>query len=224
MLDVKAAERFVDVRGLRTRCVECGPAGREPPVVLLHGSSLGSSLEVWEPTLEALAKAGYRVLAYDQPGFGLTDNPQDFSVGFRRRFILDFVDAIGARMAHVVGHSQSGGMAAQLAFEQPERFASLVVLGTGSLLPPLPDRPPSQPGGEPIPPEGPTREVARQVLEENLFHLELITPEALETRHRMSQGKNFEALIRREKARSGGEAAQPWWQRLDQIPVPLLMV
>ncbi len=63
-------ERFVEVDGVRTRYFEQGTG---LALVLLHGISLGSSADVWEEALGPLARAGFRVFAYDQPGFDLTE-------------------------------------------------------------------------------------------------------------------------------------------------------
>src|SRR3954471_3893409 len=91
---VKSAveDKFVTVAGLRTRYIE---QGRGPAVILLHGASLGSSADVWRRNLGPLAYLGRRVIAYDQPGFGLTDDPPEWSVGFRTSFILKFMDTLG---------------------------------------------------------------------------------------------------------------------------------
>src|SRR6266478_8445063 len=49
-----------------------GPAnGRS--IVLLHGRNFPSSY--WEPTIKALAGAGYRVVVPDQVGFGKSSKP-----------------------------------------------------------------------------------------------------------------------------------------------------
>ncbi|HXG49903.1 MAG TPA: alpha/beta hydrolase [candidate division Zixibacteria bacterium] len=218
--------KYVQVDGLKTRYIE---AGRGPVALLLHGASLGSSADVFERNLGPLAAAGVRAIAYDQPGFGLTDNPADYSVAYRRRFILGFLDALGIDRAALVGHSQAGGMAVSLAFEHPERVSRVMVLATGSLLPPLPAG--QNPGGAPREGEEgtaaePTIEQSRALLEHNLYNHALITPEVLETRHRMSVGKNFEAFVRRGEAARGGGARDttPMWQRLVDLPCPLLIM
>ncbi len=217
------AERFVQVDGLKTRYLEEG-TGRE--VILLHGASLGSSADVWERNLAPLASHSLRAIAFDQPGFGLTDNPKDYSVAYRRRFIIQFMDAMGIKKASLVGHSQAGAMAVGLAFDHTDRISKVVALATGSLLPPLPAAGKQGPGeGEEGGSSEPTVENTRALLEHNLFNHSLITPEALEKRHRMSVGKNFQAFQERSKApRGGGKETVPVWERLPQLPVPLLMI
>jgi 4,5:9,10-diseco-3-hydroxy-5,9,17-trioxoandrosta-1(10),2-diene-4-oate hydrolase len=130
-----AEEKFVRVDGLKTRYLE---KGKGPEVILLHGASLGSSADVWDRNLEPLAGYGLRLIAFDQPGFGGSDTPKDYSLDYRQRFILHFMDALGITSAALVGHSQAGRMAVSLALEQPQRISKVVVMATGSLLPPPP--------------------------------------------------------------------------------------
>jgi len=111
-----------------------------------------------------------RVIACDQPGFGLSDNPTDPSVAYRTRFVLAFMDALRLPKAHLVGHSQSGRIAVSLALEHGERVSRVVVLGTGSLLPPLPDRGKSDAAeGEDGAAAEPTLAETRRLLEESVF-------------------------------------------------------
>ncbi|MGH7830735.1 MAG: alpha/beta fold hydrolase [Candidatus Binatia bacterium] len=216
-------EKSVPVDGLKIRYLE---EGSGHPAILLHGASLGSSADVWEKSLSALSRGGFRALAYDQPGFGLSDNPADYTLSYRTRFIVKFMDALGIERASLIGHSQAGGMAARVALDHPERVSHVVTAGTGSLLPPLPDQ--GARGGAREGEEGgetpPTLEGTKKLLESNLFNKSLITPDVLEKRHWMSVGKNFEAFRARSQARESQKDAVPLWQRLKQIHAPLLML
>jgi len=220
-----ANENFVRVDGLRIRYFEQGSG---PAALLLHGASLGSSADVWADNLPALAAHGLRVIAFDQPGFGLSDDPEDHSVAYRTRFVLALMDAMRIEQAHLVGHSQSGRIAVNLAFDQPRRVLKIVVVGTGSLLPPLPPGGTKSDSGEGE--EGgtrePTLEETRRSLEDNLFNHALITPAVLQTRHRMSTGRNFRAFLARRQARGGEKKKEsaPLWQRLAEVPAPLRMI
>jgi 4,5:9,10-diseco-3-hydroxy-5,9,17-trioxoandrosta-1(10),2-diene-4-oate hydrolase len=218
-------DKFVQVDGLKTRYIEQGTG---PAVILLHGASLGSSADVFARNLPPLAHAGLRVIAYDQPGFGLTDNPIDYSVAYRRRFIMMFMDALALERAALVGHSQAGSMAVALAFDHPQRISKVMILGTGSLLPPALAAQKDKSGreGEEGTAAEPTLEQTRALLEHNLYNHQLITPEVLEVRQRMSVGKNFQAFLKRSQAPQGGGAkdAKPMWQRLVDLPCPLLMI
>ena len=217
-------ENFIEVEGLSIRYLE---EGGGPPVLLLHGASLGSSADVWTGNLPGLAAHGLRVIACDQPGFGLSDNPTDPSVAYRTRFVLAFMDALRLPKAHLVGHSQSGRIAVSLALEHGERVSRVVVLGTGSLLPPLPGKSGAAEGEDGGAAE-PTLAETRRLLEENVFDRTLITPAALQTRHRMSTGKNFRAFLERARARDGKKESKPeskpLWQRLNEVQAPLRMI
>lgn len=225
-----AAETFLAVDGLKIRYAETGSG---PIVLLLHGASLGSSADVWELSLRPLAGQGFRVIAFDQPGFGLSDDPPDPSVAYRRQFVLRFMDTLRIGRAHLIGHSQAGRLAVTLAREHPARISKIVVLGTGSLLPPLGED--SNASGQRDGDDGtttePTLEDTRALLEATLYHHSVITPEILATRYRMSIGKNFRAFCERSRAaeRSGPASTSEdkgsgEWKRLDQVPVPMLLL
>jgi 4,5:9,10-diseco-3-hydroxy-5,9,17-trioxoandrosta-1(10),2-diene-4-oate hydrolase len=73
----------------------------------------------------------------------------------------------------------------------------------------------------------PTMEDTRKLLEANLFHHDLITPEELALRHARSIGRNFEAFVARNAAAEAAppkEPKLPMWQRLIELKVPLLLI
>lgn len=224
-------EKFVTVDGLKLRYIE---QGNGPAVVLLHGASLGSSADVFRRNLGPLAGAGFRAIAFDQSGFGLSDVPEDHSAGFRKRLMPKFADALGLTKPALVGHSQAGNPAVQLALETPERYSHIVVLGTGSLLPPV-ETGKQDRGAEAqhrlerrMMASEPTLDDTRKLLQENLYHHELITPDELELRHSRSTGRNFQAFVARTEAAEAApkkhDGKPPLWQRLVDIRVPLLMI
>jgi 4,5:9,10-diseco-3-hydroxy-5,9,17-trioxoandrosta-1(10),2-diene-4-oate hydrolase len=228
-LMARVEDKFVTIDGLRTRYIE---AGEGPAVLFLHGASLGSSADVFIRNLAPLARAGFRAIAYDQPGFGLSDVPTDLSPAYRRDSIWKFMDALGLKRAALVGHSQAGNPAVQLALKEPARYSHIVVLGTGSLLPPLDGAGDSEGAAQQrlerrMAAEEPTLEDTRKLLEANLFHHELITPEELALRHARSVGQNFAAFVARNKAAEDGPAKEPktpMWQRLTELQMPLLLI
>ncbi len=224
-------DKFVTVDGLKLRYIE---EGEGPAVLLLHGASLGSSADVFRRNLPPLAQAGFRAIAFDQPGFGSSDVPQDVSAGYRKKIMPKFADALGLKKVALVGHSQAGNPAVQLALETPDRYSHVVVLGTGSLLPPI-DTGKSDRGGEAqrrlerrMAQSEPTIEDTRKLLQENLYHQELITPEELALRHSQSIGRNFAAFVARTEAAEAAppkaDGKPPLWQRLVDLRVPLLMI
>jgi 2-hydroxy-6-oxonona-2,4-dienedioate hydrolase len=229
---VRTNDRFVTVDGLNTRYLE---EGSGVPAILLHGSSLGSSADVFRRNLRPLAEGGVRAIALDLPGFGKTDASEDVSGAYRRKFILRFMDALGLEKAALVGHSSSGNPAVSNALDHPDRVSHVIVLGTGSLLPPL-ETGGTKVGGresaaqarleERMVKKEPTLADTRALLEANLFHHELITDEELQLRHENSVGRCFTEFVRRHAAGGdgGGKQAVPLWQRLVELKQPLLLI
>lgn len=228
-LMTRVTDKFAAIDGLRLRYIE---EGEGPVVLLLHGASLGSSADVFIRNLGPLARAGFRAIAYDQPGFGLSDVPADHSPAFRRDSIPKFLDAIGVTKAALVGHSQAGNPAVQLALADPDRYSHIVVLGTGSLLPPMGESDGNEAAVQQrlerrMANAEPAIEDTKKLLEANLFHHELITPDELALRHSRSVGKNFEAFVARNKAAESAppkEPKTPLWRRLVELKMPLLMI
>lgn len=226
----KPMDKYIEVDGLKLRYLEMGQ-GR--PVLLLHGASLGSSADVFLRNLKPLADAGFRAIAFDSPGFGLSDTPSDHSNGYRRDIILKFMDAMGIENAALVGHSQSGGPAVQIALQKPERVSHVIVLGTGSLLPPADDGKGKAEGAvqqrleRRMAAQEPTIEDTRKLLEATLFHTELITPDELALRHARSVGTAFTAFCARNDLTESAPAkapATPLWKRVPEVKQPMLML
>ncbi len=223
-------DRFVTIDGLRLRYVE---AGRGPAIVLLHGGSLGSSADVFLRNLQPLAEAGFRAIAFDQPGFGLSDTPADHSNGYRRDSLPKFLAALGLERPAIVAHSQAGGMAVRLALKDPQAFSHLVILGTGSLLPPIEGAKDKAPEAQQrlerrMALKEPTREDTRKLLEANLFHHEFITDDELALRHKVSTGPAFAAFVARSAMADASQKKAveetPVWRKLKEIACPLLMI
>ena len=230
---VRTNDRFVAVDGLNMRYLEDGSS---VPAILLHGSSLGSSADVFRRNLPALAAGGIRAIAVDLPGFGKSDPAPDLSGAARNAFILRFMDELGLKHAALIGHSSSGGPAVSIALKNPDRVSHVIVLGTGSLLPPL-EAGGTKVGGregaaqarleERMVKQEPTLADTRALLEANLFHHELITDEELALRHQNSVGPCFEQFVRRHAAAGedgGGKSSVPLWQRLVEVKQPLLLI
>ena len=216
-------ERTTDVDGLKIRYLE---EGEGPALILLHGASLGSSGDVFARNLGPLAAGGLRAIAPDRPGYGLSGGPDDPTLAGHCRFTLGFMDALGLDSAVIVGHSQQGNTAAALALDQSQRVPRAVILGGGQLLPPLPGDDAAPGGGAKLPSE-PTREQTRAHMEEDLYHHGLISPEALEVRHRMSLGSAFTYYSQRGGGRpagGGGGAGEPLWQRVGKHPERFLLL
>lgn len=215
----QAQDKFVTVDGLRLRVLE---AGSGPAVLFLHGASLGSSADVFRRNLPAFAGAGFRAIAFDMPGYGRSDMPADHSLRYRRALVSKLMDALGLRQAALVGHSQAGTIAVSLALQDPARVTRVVVLGTGSLLPPLPGgaaRPERN-----VPDTEPSLADTRAALEATLVHRELAAADEVALRHGFCIGPHFAAAVARASIKDAPDAGPPLWQRLTELKVPLLLI
>lgn len=128
---------YLDVDGAQTFLVDRG-AG--PAVVLLHGSSLAiDALTTWRSLIEALSDR-FRVVTFDQLGFGLSDMPEGDRLPNRLGRVphaLRVLDLLGIQSAALVGHSEGAFMAARMAIERPGLATSLVAVASGGLSPRL---------------------------------------------------------------------------------------
>jgi pimeloyl-ACP methyl ester carboxylesterase len=106
-------------------------AGSGPALLLLHGISDESS--TWLPVMGALSER-FTVVAPDLLGHGGSDKPRaDYSVAAFSNGMRDLLDVLDIDTATVVGHSLGGGVAAQLAYQYPERVDRLVLVSTGGV-------------------------------------------------------------------------------------------
>jgi len=227
---IKAEDKFLSVDGLKLRYIE---EGSGPSVLFLHGASLGSSADVFLRNLGPFAKAGFRAVSFDLPGFGLSDIPAKQSVALQRNMIPKFIDAAALGKTALIAHSRSGGFAVQLALEDPSRYSHVIILGTGSLLPPQTE---AQVGkyeavqarvDKEMAQKEPTLEDARKLLQADTFNHALISEEDVGMRHSRMIGRNFIAHQERQNnnAPAGAAApAKPLWQRLTDLRMPLLMI
>ncbi len=228
---IRPQDKFMTVDGLKLRYIE---EGTGPSVLFLHGASLGSSADVFLRNLGPFAKAGFRAVAFDIPGFGLSEMPAKQSLPQQRNAIPKFIDAAGLGKTALVAHSRSGNFAVQLALEEPARYSHVIILGTGPVLPPQNE---SQVGryeavqarvDKEMAQTEPTLEDARKLLQADTFNHALISDEDVAIRHSRMTGRNFAAHQERQNAEApaggGNPAAKPLWQRLTELKMPLLMI
>ncbi|HWE72871.1 MAG TPA: alpha/beta hydrolase [Stellaceae bacterium] len=231
-LATMTADKYVTIDGLKIRYLE---EGTGTPVVFMHGASLGSSADVFRRNLPNFAKAGFRAIAFDFPGYGLSEVGDDLGLAYQTNTAPKLIDALGLGKVALVAHSRSGGQAVQLAGKEPARYSHLVVLGTGGLIPPLPadiegrynqvaarvDRQMAE--SEPTPAD------TEKLMKADLFHTELVTPAELALRHSRSIGRNFEIFTKRARSEegaggSGQTPAVPQWQRMLDLKIPTLLI
>ena len=123
---VSPTHREDSVNGIRLHWVE---QGEGPPVVLLHG--FPESWYAWQHQLPALAAAGFRAVAPDLRGYGLSEKPRGVSAYRIETLVADvaaLVRRLGAGPAHIVGHDWGGMLSWYLPLFHPEACASVAIL------------------------------------------------------------------------------------------------
>jgi len=99
-------------------------------VFLLHGAF--GAKDYWRAQIHALVGAGYRVVAWDAPGYGLSPLPEPFGIEPLARSLGALLDRAGSRRNILLGHSM-GGMIAQRAYDFfPDRVHGLALSATSA--------------------------------------------------------------------------------------------
>ncbi|HMF52557.1 MAG TPA: alpha/beta hydrolase [Candidatus Saccharimonadales bacterium] len=194
-------DAYIEADGLKTFYIK---AGSGFPVVLFHGAAPGASAQVnWQLNIEPLAAAGFSVYAYDQPGFGRTENPTDLSIEYRVTHAKAFIAALKLDRYHVIGNSVGGYIAARLALED-SRVGRFVTTTSGTLAPKgsAESQALGQQHSEELREYTPSVDNMRALTLGTLFRKELVTEELVRARHEMSIGKNQEAARLRRGAQS----------------------
>ena len=104
---------------------EKGPA-TGTPVVLFHGTAAWG--ELWRATTDALAGAGYHVIALDLPPFGFSDRSGSYTRQDQAERVNDVLARLNVQLAIIVGHSFGAGAATELVLRFPDRTRALVLV------------------------------------------------------------------------------------------------
>jgi pimeloyl-ACP methyl ester carboxylesterase len=101
--------------------------GEGQPVVLLHrnpSSSIG-----FTRVLPLLAAAGFRAIAMDTPGYGLSDRPAapPQAMDEYAAAVVALLDHLGLERAHLAGYHTGSSIACEVAAAHPERVDRLVL-------------------------------------------------------------------------------------------------
>lgn len=101
--------------------------GTDTPLLLLHGNGEDGTYFVHQM---AFFSRFYRVIALDTRGHG--QSPRGDSPFTIRQFaadLLDFMDEMGLKKAHILGFSDGGNIALTFALAHPERVDHLILNG-----------------------------------------------------------------------------------------------
>lgn len=118
--------RVIDTTGIRMHIAEKG-AG--PLVVLCHG--FPESWYSWRHQIDAIAAAGFHVVAPDMRGYGQTESPDAIDAYTLLHLVGDLVgvlDALGEETAVIAGHDWGAPVAWHSALLRPDRFRAVIGL------------------------------------------------------------------------------------------------
>jgi 3-oxoadipate enol-lactonase len=110
--------------------------GPEDAPVLLLSNSLGATLDMWLPQLDAFTRH-FRVLRYDSRGHGQSAVPPGpYGMDQLTDDVVGLLDAVGVGRVHYCGLSMGGMVGQALALRAPERLDRLVLCNTAALIGP----------------------------------------------------------------------------------------
>ena len=121
--------RFITLRsGPRVRVAECGPQDGKP-LLLIHGWA--GSIYGFRKNMPTLGAAGYRTIAVDLLGHGLSDKPLDVARYTWTALIAqieEIMEALDLESATLIGQSMGGHLALSFALEKPSRATAVAVV------------------------------------------------------------------------------------------------
>ncbi len=207
------------VGGLQTFWIKKGTGH---PLVMVHGGSPGACARVnWGANIDFFADAGFTVYAYDQPGYGRTDAPPDYSLEYRVMHAREFIKSLDLPSFDLMGNSQGSYIVARIALEDP-RVRRLVLVSSGTLAPR------GSPEAEAKAREHaeftgsyePSLENCWTLTRGTLFNQDRVTEELVLERYAMSTGKNNETQQRRK----GTKPPRPIYDDLKELKIPVLLL
>ena len=109
--------------------------GPEDAPVVAFSTSIGTTLEMWDAQVQALADR-YRCLRYDTRGHGRSQVlDQRVTIDDLANDLAGLLEALGVKEAHIVGLSLGGMTAQAFGARHPDRAESLVLMATSAYLP-----------------------------------------------------------------------------------------
>lgn len=131
--DRKAWNMEIFIEGCKIAYKESG-AG-DDVVVILQG--WGTNMAAYD-SVAACVNAKYRVIQFDFPGFGDSDEPGEaWAVEDYARFFLKFMEALHIQRATLIGHSYGGRVIIRLAARPslPFEIQRIVLIDSAGILP-----------------------------------------------------------------------------------------
>ena len=102
--------------------------GQGDPLILLHG--LSSNSRIWDLTAPLLTTR-FRVVALDQRGHGISDQPASYTAADWTGDVTGVMDALEWTHSTIVGHSWGANVALQFAADHPDRITAIALVDGG---------------------------------------------------------------------------------------------
>ncbi|SDX52925.1 alpha/beta fold hydrolase [Roseicitreum antarcticum] len=121
--------QFIETAGRR---VHATVSGSGPDLVLIHGAS--GNLRDFTFDLVGRLERDFRVIAFDRPGMGYSDDlgPATVSPVAQADALRDAARQLGVRQPIILGHSYGGAVALAWALRAPSEVSALVLLAAAS--------------------------------------------------------------------------------------------
>ena len=129
-------EHYEVIDGIRLHYVD---EGSGPPILLVHGQPTWSYL--YRKMIQPLVAAGYRCIAPDLMGFGLSDKPTDesaYTLGRHVELVTGLVEKLQLAGVTIVGQDWGGPVGLRYAIDHQDNVRSLVILNTLVKITPVP--------------------------------------------------------------------------------------
>lgn len=124
-----------DSAGVKIAFLDAAGGTDKTPILLIHGFASNISTN-WVSTswIDALTKAGHRVIALDNRGHGQSGKLyeiSDYGSPLMSEDAFRLLDHLGIGKAHVMGYSMGARITAFLALAHPDRVKSAIFSGLG---------------------------------------------------------------------------------------------
>lgn len=123
------ASRFIEIEDHKIYYKE---GGEGEALILVHGIS--GSTRWWSRNAKELSKK-YRVYIIDLPGFGaMRSYLSPFSLKESTGWLKSWMDSVGIKKAHFVGHSMGGYICLNLAFLYPSTVDKMILVSPAGII------------------------------------------------------------------------------------------
>jgi len=123
-----AETKFVNADGVKYAYRELGEKTGIPIVMI---SSLGSSMDDWDPAITNGLAQKYKVILLDIPGVGRSSGKTPNTITDMGKRVADFIQALGLSRINLLGFSMGSFISQQIALTKPDLVNKIILTGTG---------------------------------------------------------------------------------------------